>query len=86
MSYILNFRAPLRTLLERKTIIDYLQLNFPQINLVSIDLDDKQFVLKIHSSERIEHKVQQSLLDYGHRVSFVSVVENGVNPSRAVGY
>lgn len=80
-TYILSFRAPLRTLLQRQQIFDKLHLEFPQIGLISIDMDDKQFVMNIEASERIENNIQSSLLSYGYRLAFVNAkTKNNLNP------
>ncbi|MGV6943738.1 hypothetical protein [Sphingobacterium kyonggiense] len=72
--YILSFRATLKTLLDRENISQLLKKRFPQILSISLDLDDKQFYLRVNTSERIEQSIQQYILDHGQRISFVSAV------------
>lgn len=72
--YILSFRATLKTLLDRENISLILKKRFPQILSISLDLDDKQFYLRVNTNERIEQSIQQYILDYGQRISFVSAI------------
>lgn len=71
-NYIITYRATLKTLLERDKVFEMLNREYPKLNQLSIEMDDKQFVLRMHSPERIESAIQNSILNFGHRVSFVS--------------
>ncbi len=70
--YILTFRAPLKTMLAREELIRTLELTIPHIQLHSFDLDDKQFIMRIKSLDRVEDEIQARLLELGHRVAFIS--------------
>lgn len=70
-SYILSFRAPLKALLQRQQIAEKLAKEYPQLGSIRIEMDDKQFVMSVQSTARIEQEIQQTLLSYGYRVVFV---------------
>ncbi|MFZ4263728.1 hypothetical protein ACFRAE_16945 [Sphingobacterium sp. HJSM2_6] len=72
-NFILSFRCTLKTLLERESLFFKLKEQFPQISMLSVDMDDKQFVLRIQSTQRIEMEIQQYFLELGHRIAFGSV-------------
>ncbi len=72
-NFILSFRCTLKTLLERETLFIKLRERFPQISMVSVDMDDKQFVLKIQTTHRIEMDIQQYFLELGHRIAYGTV-------------
>lgn len=71
-NYIITYRATLKTLLERDKVFEMLNREYPKLKQLSIEMDDKQFVLRMQSPERIESAIQNSILNFGHRVSFVS--------------
>ncbi|MGJ1205060.1 hypothetical protein [Sphingobacterium lactis] len=70
-NYMLTFKAPLKALLQRQQVYELLTRQFPQIGPLSIDMDDKQFVLNVQAPARMEHEIQSALLDAGHRVAYV---------------
>ena len=74
-NYIISYRATLKTLLERDRVFEMLNREYPKLKQLSIEMDDKQFVLRMQSPERIESAIQNSILNFGHRVSFVSARE-----------
>lgn len=74
-NYIITYRATLKTLLERDRVFEMLNREYPKLKQLSIEMDDKQFVLSMQSPERLESAIQNSILNFGHRVSFVSARE-----------
>lgn len=70
-NYILSFRAPLKVLLQRQHIFEKLSHAFPQLGPISIDMDDKQYLINVHSPGRLENEIQNTLLSYGFRVAFL---------------
>ncbi len=70
-NYILSFRAPLNALLQRQQIFFFFSREYPQLGPISIDMDDKQYVMNVHAPGRLENDIQNSLLSYGFRVAFL---------------
>lgn len=80
-NYILSFRAPLKALLQRQQIFEKLGKEYPQLGSISIDMDDKQYVINVHSPSRLENEIQNTLLTYGYRIAFVKAVSyNTLDP------
>ena len=75
-NYHFIYKTSLKTLLDRSEVFSVLRKTFPQIQSISIDLDDKQFYLNIETADRIENSIQQRMLEIGHRVAFVSMQRN----------
>ena len=53
-NYIITYRATLKTLLERDRVFEMLNREYPKLKQLSIEMDDKQFVLSMQSPERLE--------------------------------
>ena len=70
-NYILSFRAPLNALLQRQQIFEKLAREYPQLGPISIDMDDKQYVMNVNAPGRLENDIQNTLLSYGFRVAFL---------------
>jgi len=77
-NYILSFRAPLKALLQRQQIFEKLGKEYPQLGSISIDMDDKQYVMNVQSPSRLENDIQNTLLSYGYRVAFVKAIAKEV--------
>lgn len=72
MKYKLVFSICKNMILRRHEIMTYLQQHIGNLELTTIELEDRKFTMSIQSRERLEFKIQRLILLKGLQIGFVS--------------